>query len=72
MRYVEFREAIENELRKNPEGLTWVKLRDRLRLPYDQPCGSWTRRLEDEIGLSRLKGSGRAYVWKVRRRSPVA
>ncbi len=71
MRYVEFKETIGKELRKNPGGLTWVALRDRLQLPYERPCGSWTRRLEDDIRLIRVKGSGRAYIWKVRKCSPV-
>ncbi len=71
MRYVEFKETIGMELRKNPGELTWVELRDQLQLPYERPCPNWTRRLEREIGLSRAKGSGRAFVWKVRKRSQV-
>jgi hypothetical protein len=65
MRYAEFRDVIREELRRNPAGLTWVQLRDRLRLPYDRPCPTWTRQLEQEIGLSRAKGASRALVWKV-------
>ena len=71
MRYVEFKAAIDNELRGKPGGLTWAELRDQLHLPYERPCPNWTRRLEREIGLSRAKGSGRAFVWKVRKRSRV-
>jgi len=65
VRYVEFKAVVETELRRNAEGLTWVALRDQLQLPYERPCPNWTRRLEREIGLSRTKGSGRAFVWKV-------
>ena len=68
MRYDDFRDAIRNELRRTRAGLTWAQLRDRLRLPYDRPCPSWTARLEKEIGLSRgrAKGStGRSFVWKL-------
>ncbi len=65
MRYVEFRDTIAGELRTTPEGLTWVELRDRLELPYDRPCPTWTRQLEEEIGLMRVKGDGRALLWKV-------
>ena len=35
MRYIEFRESIKKELRRHPEGCTWVELRNRLNLPYD-------------------------------------
>jgi len=66
MRYLVFRDLIRKELRKNPAGLTWLELKERLNLPYDQPCPTWVKRLEDEIGLSRTRGAGRAYVWKVR------
>lgn len=65
MRYIDFRDAIEEELRQNPDGLTWVELKERLDLPYDRPCPAWTKQMEEEIGLSRARGSGRAYVWKV-------
>ncbi len=65
MRYVEFRDAIREELRHHRAGWTWTELRDRLDLPTDRPCPTWVRRLEEEIGLSRAPGAGRAYVWTV-------
>ncbi len=65
MRYVEFRDAIQGELNGQVEGLTWSELKERLDLPYDRPCPNWVKRMEQEIGLSRQKGSGRAYLWKV-------
>jgi hypothetical protein len=64
MRYVEFRDAIQSGLRQNPEGLTWVELKDLLDLPYRQPCPEWVQWLERDIGLTRARGSGRAYLWK--------
>jgi hypothetical protein len=70
MRYVEFRNAIEEELRQNPDGLTWAELKERLKLPYERPCPTWIRRMEEEAGLSRARGAGRAYVWKIRPGSP--
>ncbi len=66
MRYVEFRNAIEEELLENRAGLTWAELRERLNLPYKQPCPEWVKRMEEEIGLSRARGTGRAYVWRIR------
>lgn len=65
MRYVDFRDVIRDELRRNPTGLTWAELKHRLDLPYERPCPTWVRRMEQEVGLSRAKGSGRAHVWKV-------
>lgn len=66
MRYTEFRESIQSFLRKNPSGVTWMELRDALKLPYDRACPGWTKRLEQEIGLVRVKGAGRALIWKIK------
>ncbi len=65
MRYVEFRVVIEAELKRNPAGLTWAELRDKLSLPYDRPCPTWVAKLEDEINLTRTREGGRAFVWRV-------
>jgi hypothetical protein len=65
MRYVDFRDVILEELRQNPAGLTWAELKERLDLSYDRPCPTWVKRMEQEVGLSRLHGSGRAYVWRL-------
>ncbi|MDI3474910.1 MAG: hypothetical protein PWQ79_739 [Thermococcaceae archaeon] len=65
MRYVEFKKKIHDELLKHPEGLTWKELKTILELPYERPCPNWTKRLEQEIGLIRVKGKGRAYLWKI-------
>jgi hypothetical protein len=72
MRYVEFRNAIQKELRRSPKGLTWIQLQKRLDLPYDRPCQTWTYRLEEEIGLSRMKGAGRALLWRLRSKASSA
>jgi len=42
MRFSEFKDAIDRELRRSPQGLTWLELRRRLKLPYDRPCPTWT------------------------------
>jgi hypothetical protein len=65
MHYAEFRDAVRSALRRSPAGLTWAQLQVRLRLPYDRPCPEWTRQLEREIGLDRVKGDGRALLWKL-------
>ena len=67
MRYVDFRDSIQKELKRCSNGLTWNELKERLDLPYKTPCQNWVRRLEQEIDLTRTKGEGRALVWKVPR-----
>ena len=66
MRYVDFSNVIRNELLKNSPGLTWGQLKERLNLPYDRPCSEWVNRMEEELGLTRVRGTGRALVWKLR------
>ena len=65
MRYVEFRDAIGRELRRCPSGLTWVALKERLKLRYGIPCPEWVRQMEQEVGLVRERGSSRAFTWKL-------
>jgi hypothetical protein len=64
MRYTEFRDALRKELPRHPGGLTWTELKERLRLPYERPCPTWVKELEQEIGLKRIKGAGNAKVWR--------
>jgi hypothetical protein len=71
MRYVDFRDAIKTELRRNSAGLTWTQLQSRLALPYDHPCPNWIKQLEKEIGLQRKKGSGRSLLWQIRNKIPA-
>lgn len=66
MRYIEFKSAIRQHLQRNRKGATWLELREALALPYDRPCPEWTKMLEEEIGLVRRKGSGRALVWQLK------
>ncbi|HCD34731.1 MAG TPA: hypothetical protein DER01_20145 [Phycisphaerales bacterium] len=63
MKYTEYRDAIADALKHENSGLTWKQLRDQLDLPYNRPCPEWTRRLEQEIKLTRVKGSSRALIW---------
>ena len=65
MKYTEFRDRIERELKRKRSGATWKELKHRLDLPYDRPCPTWVKQLEDEIGLTRSRNNGRAYVWKL-------
>ena len=65
MRYVEFREAVRATLAGAPDGLTWRQLKGVAALPYERPCSTWVVRLEQEIGLVRVKGPSRAKVWSL-------
>ncbi len=65
MRYKEFRDLIQNELLNHPTGLTWDELKTQLNLPYDRPCQTWINKMDQEIGLVRVRGEKRAYVWKI-------
>ena len=64
MRYVDFRDTIEAELRRHPGGLTWAELIASLNLPYTTPCPNWVGRLEREIGLTRQR-AGRSLTWTI-------
>ena len=66
MRYIDFRDKILEELSKSNSGLTWKELKEKLSLPYKQPCPEWVKRMENENGLVRAKGSEKAYVWRVK------
>ncbi|WP_432797525.1 hypothetical protein [Poriferisphaera sp. WC338] len=65
MTYEAFREAVRSALSEHCNGLTWSQLRDQYKLPYERACPTWTRQLEEEIGLRREKGEGRALVWRL-------
>jgi hypothetical protein len=63
MRYFEYKAGIQRYLEEHSGGVSWQELREALNLPYTRPCPEWTRRLEVEIGLVRLKGTGRSLLW---------
>jgi hypothetical protein len=65
MKYETFKSLIESELQKNPEGMIWSELREKLSLPYKTPCPTWVRQLEEDTELIRTKGKGRALIWKI-------
>lgn len=56
--FEEFKKSIKNILERHPAGLTWSQIRDKLNLPQKYPNNKWVRKLEQEIGLRRIrKGS---------------
>jgi len=65
MTYATFRNKVQQTLRRNPSGLTWIELRGTAKLPYLRPCPEWTKQLENDIGLIRADKRGKAFIWKV-------
>lgn len=66
MTYEEFKQIIEEELRKAPEGLTWTQIRERRPEIYQKfPANQWVRMMEKDIGLIRLKKAGKT-LWRVK------
>ncbi len=65
MTYEEFRDSIQKELKKSPDGLTWTEIREKLKLPQKVPNNKWVRQMEKDIGLLRVKEL-RGVVWRVK------
>jgi len=63
--YSTFRDTIQRVLRENRSGLTWKELRERAGLEGKRACPTWTRQLEEEIGLVRREKTGRELIWRL-------
>lgn len=53
--YEDFKKSIKNILERHPAGLTWTQIRDKLNFPQKYPNNQWVRRLEQDIGLRRVR-----------------
>lgn len=56
--YDDFRNSIKNILERHPAGLTWSQIRDKLNYSQKAPNNKWVRKLEQDIGLKRIKRGG--------------
>ncbi len=65
MTYEEFRDKIQAELHRNPDGMTWSELKRKLGFPQKVPNNKWVNRMEKDIGLMRMKGDT-GTVWKLK------
>ena len=66
MTYEEFKQIIEEELKKAPNGLTWTQIRERRPELYQRfTANQWVRRMEKDIGLIRSKKAGKTY-WRLK------
>jgi antitoxin component of MazEF toxin-antitoxin module len=65
MSYADFRDKIKGVLQYNDKGMTWTQIRTHLKLDQIVPNNKWVRRMEDDIGLMRVKRSDGVIVWRV-------
>lgn len=67
MTYEKFKEIVQEELNKEPEGLSWTEIKNRRSELYQRvPNNLWVRTLEQEIGLAREK-KGSKTIWKIKK-----
>ncbi|MCC6862997.1 MAG: hypothetical protein IT158_30765 [Bryobacterales bacterium] len=64
--YEEFRNKIEQVLRKAQGPLTWTEIRTRAQLPQKFPNNQWTHKLEHDIGLERKRDAHGVIHWQLR------
>lgn len=65
MSYEEFKQIVEEELRKTPDGLTWTQIRKRRPEIYQKfPANRWVRRMEKDIRLIRSRKAGKT-IWRL-------
>lgn len=64
MSYEEFRDKIEEVLKKYPEGTTWTQIREDAELEQKWPNNKWVRRMDEDIGLTREKVKGQM-TWRL-------
>lgn len=63
--YERFKEEIQFLLDENPEGLTWTEIKKAADFPQRVPNNKWVKKLEDEIGLKRIRVRDMGIIWKI-------
>lgn len=66
MTYEHFREVIRSTLSKAGYGLTWTEIRTTAALPQMFPNNQWVRRMEQDIGLLRIKDGNGIMHWTLK------
>ena len=66
MTYEEFRNRVWKSLVKAGKPLTWTELRTQAKLTQKFPNNRWVRRLEEDIGLLRLRDDHRIIHWELK------
>lgn len=62
--YENFKNSTKNILERYPTGLTWSQIKDKLNYSQKAPNNKWVRKLEEDIGLKRVKSGGET-IWKL-------
>lgn len=65
MSYDEFKEKIEEVLKVESEGLTWIGIKEKAKLQQKVPNNMWVKMMETDIGLVREKRERRT-IWRLR------
>ncbi len=65
MSYEEFRDKVSKLLQYRDNGMTWMQIRDQLKLAEVVPNGKWVRQMEKEIGLMRVKMADGRILWRI-------
>lgn len=67
MKYEEFRDRIEALLKSEPSGLSWTKIKQKLKLPQRVPNNLWVRTMDKDIGLVRkLDNATGKTIWRLK------
>ncbi len=65
MSYEEFRDKVNKSLQYRDNGMTWMQIREQLKLAEVVPNGKWVRQMEKEIGLMRVKMADGRILWRI-------
>ena len=65
VQYERFEEEIRSLLDENPEGLTWTEIKKSTNFPQKVPNNKWVKKLEEKIGLKRMRVRDRGILWKI-------
>ena len=65
MPYEEFRDVVMNTIRAAGHGMTWTEIRTTSKLPQVYPNNRWVRRMEQDIGLKRIRDSKGIIRWSL-------
>lgn len=60
--YEDFKNSVKNILERYPAGLIWAQIRDKLNYHQIAPNNKWVRKMEEDIGLKRIKKGGET-IW---------
>jgi len=65
MTYEEFRDKIQQTIKKGSTPITWTEIRTIAKLPEKFPNNKWVRRMEQDISLQRTKDSHGIIKWHI-------